>query len=65
MKNDMKNWVDKFRDEKAAQGLLGRIGELAGELGRTVRLMEVCGTHTVAIYRYGMREVLGEKVELL
>ena len=61
----MKNWVDKFRDEKAAQGLLSRIGELAGELGRTVRLMEVCGTHTVAIYRYGMREVLGENVELL
>ena len=60
----MKNWVDKFRDEKAARGLLGKISKsVPGD--RLVRLMEVCGTHTVAIYRYGLREVLPRNVELL
>ena len=61
----MKNWVEKFRDENAARGLLSRIRQLAAKRGEMVRLMEVCGTHTVAIYRYGMREALPATVELL
>lgn len=33
--------------------------------GETVRLMEVCGTHTVAIFREGLRQVLPEGIELV
>ena len=61
----MKNWVEKFRDDKVARGLLSKIRQLAKKQGEPVRLMEVCGTHTVAIYRYGMRESLPVNVELL
>jgi hydrogenase expression/formation protein HypD len=34
-------------------------------IGRPVRLMEVCGTHTVAIFRHGIRNLLPEGVILL
>ena len=33
--------------------------------GETVRLMEVCGTHTVAIFREGLRQVLPDGIELV
>ena len=32
---------------------------------RPLRLMEVCGTHTVAIFRHGLRQLLPETVELV
>lgn len=34
-------------------------------LERPARLMEVCGTHTVAIFRSGLRSLLPEKVRLI
>jgi hydrogenase expression/formation protein HypD len=34
-------------------------------VGRPVRLMEVCGTHTVAIFRQGIRDLLPEGIMLL
>ena len=33
--------------------------------GRRIRIMEVCGTHTVAIFRAGLRQVLPEGIELV
>jgi hydrogenase expression/formation protein HypD len=42
-----------------------RISELMKAIGRPVRLMEVCGTHTVAIFRQGIRNVLPEGIQLL
>ncbi len=33
--------------------------------GRTVRFMEVCGTHTVAIFKAGIRQLLPENVALV
>lgn len=34
-------------------------------IDRPVRLMEVCGTHTVAIFKAGIRQLLPERVELV
>ena len=42
-----------------------KLGELMKKIGRPVRLMEVCGTHTVAIFRHGIRSLLPEGVTLL
>lgn len=42
-----------------------RIGELADRIGRQVRLMEVCGTHTMAAFRTGLRSLLPPGVSLL
>lgn len=41
------------------------IHELAASLGRQVKLMEVCGTHTVAIFRHGIRDLLPKNIRLL
>ena len=35
------------------------------KLGRQINVMEVCGTHTVAIFRNGIKSILPEKVKLL
>lgn len=45
--------------------LLSAIRSLSESLHRPVRLMEVCGTHTHAIGRGGLRAVLPDKVELI
>ena len=34
-------------------------------LGRQINIMEVCGTHTVAIFRSGIRSTLPKKIKLL
>ncbi|NOX20762.1 MAG: hydrogenase formation protein HypD [Nitrospirae bacterium] len=41
------------------------VKRLAQRIGRPVRLMEVCGTHTVSIFRHGIRAMLPEGVDLL
>ena len=33
--------------------------------GKRLRFMEVCGTHTVAIFKQGLRQLLPEQVELV
>ena len=60
----MKDVLEKFRDERIARVLLRDIRRAAPS-DRVYRLMEVCGTHTVSIYRFGMRELLPENIELL
>ncbi|MBQ3106217.1 MAG: hydrogenase formation protein HypD, partial [Eggerthellaceae bacterium] len=47
---------------KLARGLIESIGKLAPS--REVILMEVCGTHTVAIARNGIRNLMPETVRL-
>jgi hydrogenase expression/formation protein HypD len=57
-------YVDEYRDPKL-------IAALAHEIARTVdparsyRIMEVCGGHTHAIYRYGLAGVLPKNIEFV
>ena len=44
--------------------LVKKIARLAKEK-KKLRLMEVCGTHTVTIFRSGIRQILPENVELV
>ncbi|MHB8835146.1 MAG: hydrogenase formation protein HypD [Candidatus Methylomirabilia bacterium] len=41
------------------------IAALARAIARPVRLMEVCGTHTVAVFRHGIRALLPGSIRLL
>jgi hydrogenase expression/formation protein HypD len=41
------------------------INKLMDKIGRPVKLMEVCGTHTVAIFRHGIRGVIPKEISLL
>lgn len=58
----MQEELKAFKDPKLARGLVDSIRALAPEGGAT--LMEVCGTHTVAIARNGIRGLMPEGVRL-
>lgn len=45
--------------------LCNELHRLAGEIDRPVRIMEVCGTHTVSIFRSGLRSMLPPNVRLI
>jgi hydrogenase expression/formation protein HypD len=50
---------DPYRDKKTIGALLRGVGErrkAAG--GPPCRLMEVCGTHTMTIHRFGLKKML-------
>ncbi len=55
-------FIDEFRDKAIAEGLIQRIRKTST---RPIQLMEVCGTHTVSIFRYGIRALLPEQIMLL
>jgi hydrogenase expression/formation protein HypD len=58
----MKN--SAFRDPAIARKLIAAITERAARLPR-VRIMEVCGTHTMEIGRLGIRRLLPDSIELI
>ncbi|OQX13468.1 MAG: hydrogenase formation protein HypD [Desulfobulbaceae bacterium A2] len=60
----MNDWLDDLRGPEAAQQLSEMIHTLCARLDRPVRLMEVCGTHTVAICRHGIRDLLPSSLTL-
>lgn len=58
-------YLDEFRDPSLVPPLRARIERAAVRLGRPATLMEVCGTHTMAIARHGLRELLPATVRLV
>ena len=57
-------YVDEFRDPDVIVRASEEIRRLA-DPGRHYRLMEVCGGHTHAIYRFGLKDLLPDNVELI
>ncbi len=51
--------LQQFRDPALCKGLLENIQELASD---EYRFMEVCGTHTVAIFQSGLRSLLPQTI---
>jgi len=58
------DYVDAFRDGDLARRLATRIAA-AVEPGREYRLMEFCGGHTHAIFRYGIKDLLPSNVRMI
>ena len=62
-------YVEEFRDPKAAKALLSAIARVADAIGATrekpVHIMEVCGGHTHAIFRYGLDKLVHEGIEFI
>jgi hydrogenase expression/formation protein HypD len=54
--------VEEYRDPEMAGKLSQRI---RGISRKQIRLMEVCGTHTMSIFRYGIRSLLPETISLI
>ncbi len=57
-------YVDEFRDPALIRRTADEIHRLA-HVDRRFRIMEVCGGHTHAIYRFGLDELLPPNVELI
>ncbi len=57
-------FVDEFREPELINKAADEIRRLANP-SRHYRLMEVCGGHTHAIYRFGLKDILPENIELI
>lgn len=57
-------YIDEFRDGAAARALAARIAAEA-DPAREYRLMEFCGGHTHAIFRYGVPDLLPPNVRMI
>lgn len=62
-------YAEEFRDPKASKALLSEIGKVVDQIGATaenpVRIMEICGGHTHAIFRYGLDKLTPEGIEFI
>jgi hydrogenase expression/formation protein HypD len=57
-------YVDDYRDQALARRLAAAIAAEA-EPGRAYRLMEFCGGHTHAIFRYGVQDLMPPNVRFI
>jgi hydrogenase expression/formation protein HypD len=58
-------YIDEYRDRAMAGGLVDAISKVAGKIARSVTLMEICGSHTHALSRFGIRQLLPGRVRLI
>jgi len=47
------------------KNIVKKIRNLTDAIGKPIKLMEVCGTHTVAIFRHGIRDIIPKEITLL
>lgn len=57
-------YLDEFRDPQLAKSLIEGL-QRRPFAKREVRLMEICGTHTVAIFRSGLKQLLPPEIKLI
>ncbi|HXX81335.1 MAG TPA: hydrogenase formation protein HypD [Thermodesulfovibrionales bacterium] len=51
--------------EYGMKAMLDDIKRVMNLMGRPLKFMEVCGTHTVAIFRHGIRDIISKEISLL
>ena len=59
------NYMDEFRNRDIVKGLAAQIIRLTAGRSEPMTFMEVCGTHTMSIYQYGIRSLLPPQVRLI
>jgi hydrogenase expression/formation protein HypD len=57
--------LQQFRNKEIVKGLAARIRELTAGRTKPMTFMEICGTHTMSIYQYGLRSLLPPQVRLI
>lgn len=50
--------IDELRNRQVLKGLLIEIKSKSKSLNTPIKIMEVCGTHTMAIHRHGLKKLL-------
>lgn len=57
-------YIDEFRGSAIAKRIAKQISGVAKDLGSQT-IMEVCGTHTMAIHRFAIRDLIPENIKLI
>ncbi|MHC2995156.1 MAG: hydrogenase formation protein HypD [Candidatus Atribacteria bacterium] len=55
-------YIDEYRNKEIAQRILKEIKNISKE---KINLMEVCGTHTMAIFKNGIKKMLPPNIKLI
>lgn len=58
-------FLDSLDDPTASKNLIKEIVRLSSKLNKPFKIMEVCGTHTQTISRYGLRKLLPQNIVLI
>lgn len=58
-------YIEEYRERKLVENLVEEIHKISLKLKRRINLMEVCGTHTMAIGRFGIRKLMPENINLI
>jgi hydrogenase expression/formation protein HypD len=58
-------FIDEYRDPEIAGKLVEAIRARSSRAGKTITIMEVCGSHTYAIGHHGIRGLLPEGIRLV
>ena len=58
-------YIDEFRNPELTKKLIAKISGMVSDYKKDIKLMEVCGTHTVAISRAGLRKLFPPNLKLL
>jgi hydrogenase expression/formation protein HypD len=56
-------YIDEFRDKKLVNRAAGMVRMIAP--GRSLNLMEVCGTHTQSFFKFGLNKLLPANLNLI
>jgi hydrogenase expression/formation protein HypD len=55
-------YLSEYRDPAYVKAMLTKIAEMASE---NITIMEVCGTHTMSIFKSGLRQLLPSNIKLI
>ncbi|MGQ9479517.1 MAG: hydrogenase formation protein HypD [Thermoproteota archaeon] len=58
-------FIEEYRDRELVSRVVGKANELLNRIGGSVKIMEVCGTHTMAIARHGLRSLFKDNLDLI
>ncbi len=58
----MMKFIDEYRDVKIVQNISSKLKEFDD---KEISLMEVCGGHTMAIYRFGIQSLVPDNIKLI
>ncbi len=58
-------YVSEFREQKLTEKIAWKIAKIAHTIDREIKLMQVCGTHGMAILRYGIKDILPPNIKLI
>lgn len=60
-----RDYISAFRASGPAKAMVENIHRLAKQLTSPINIMEVCGTHTMSIARFGIRQILPPNIKLI